>query len=37
MTQVKFSQFGQLPEGQAEQTKTGMESYFDSLANFLTK
>jgi len=34
---VKFSQFGELPEGQAEQTKAGMESYFDSLANFLTK
>lgn len=34
---VKFSQFGELPEGQAEQTKTGMESYFDSLSNFFTK
>lgn len=34
---VKFSQFGELPVGQAEQAKAGMESYFDSLANFLTK
>jgi hypothetical protein len=32
---VKFSQFGELPEGQAEQAKAGMESYFDSLSNFL--
>jgi uncharacterized protein YndB with AHSA1/START domain len=34
---VKFSQFGELPEGQAEQTKAGMESYFDSLSNFFSK
>jgi uncharacterized protein YndB with AHSA1/START domain len=34
---VKFSQYGELPEGQAEQTKAGMESYFDSLSNFLAK
>jgi uncharacterized protein YndB with AHSA1/START domain len=33
---VKFSQFGELPEGQAEQAQQGMESYFDSLLNFLT-
>jgi len=34
---VKFSQFGELPEGQAEQAKAGMESYFDSLSNFLRR
>jgi len=34
-TWVRFSQFGNLPEGQAEQAKAGMESYFDSLAAFL--
>jgi hypothetical protein len=34
---VKFSQFGELPEGQAEQAQAGMESYFDSLSNFLSK
>ena len=34
-TWVRFSQFGELPEGQAEQAKAGMESYFDSLAAFL--
>jgi uncharacterized protein YndB with AHSA1/START domain len=34
---IKFSQYGELPEGQAEQTKAGMESYFDSLSNFLAK
>jgi uncharacterized protein YndB with AHSA1/START domain len=32
---VKFSQFGELPEGQAEQAQAGMESYLDSLENFL--
>lgn len=32
---VKFSQFGELPEGQAELAQAGMESYLDSLANFL--
>lgn len=36
-TWVKFSQFGELPEGQSAQAKAGMESYFDSLANFLSK
>jgi uncharacterized protein YndB with AHSA1/START domain len=36
-TWVKFSQFGELPEGQADQAKAGMESYFDSLANFLSR
>jgi uncharacterized protein YndB with AHSA1/START domain len=34
---VKFSQFGEMPEGQAEQTKLGMESYFDSLGEFLAR
>jgi uncharacterized protein YndB with AHSA1/START domain len=33
---VKFSQFGELPEGQAEQAQAGMESYLDSLSNFLS-
>ena len=33
---VKFSQFGQMPEGQAEQAKAGMESYLDSLSNYLS-
>ncbi len=32
---VKFSQFGELPEGQAVQAQAGMESYFDSLEAFL--
>ena len=32
---VKFSQFGELPEGQAEQAQAGMESYLDSLEAFL--
>lgn len=36
-TWVKFSQFGELPEGHAPQAQAGMESYFDSLANFLAK
>ena len=36
-TWVKFSQYGELPEGQAELAKAGMESYFDSLANFLAQ
>jgi uncharacterized protein YndB with AHSA1/START domain len=36
-TWVKFSQFGELPEGQAQQAQAGMESYFDSLGNFLSR
>lgn len=32
---VKFSQFGELPEGQAELAQAGMESYFDNLQKFL--
>ncbi len=34
---VKFSQYGELPEGQAAQAQSGMESYLDSLSNFLAK
>lgn len=33
----KFSQFGQLPEGQAERAQAGMNSYLESLARFLGK
>ncbi|MFM7063881.1 MAG: SRPBCC family protein, partial [Actinomycetes bacterium] len=33
---VKFCQFGEMPEGQAEKTQAGMESYFDSLEAYLT-
>jgi uncharacterized protein YndB with AHSA1/START domain len=32
---VKFSQFGELPDGQAVQAQAGMESYFDSLEAYL--
>ncbi len=35
-TWVKYSQFGEMPEGQVDRTKAGMESYFDSLGNFLS-
>ncbi len=31
----KFSQFGELPEGQAEMAQAGMNSYLESLANHL--
>jgi uncharacterized protein YndB with AHSA1/START domain len=34
---VKFSQFGELPDGQAEQAQAGMESYLDSLEAFLNE
>lgn len=34
---VKFSQFGELPEGQAEQAQAGMESYLDSLEEYLAR
>lgn len=34
---VKFSQYGELPEGQAAQAQAGMESYLDSLSNFFNK
>jgi uncharacterized protein YndB with AHSA1/START domain len=33
----KFSQFGELPEGQVEMAQAGMTSYFESLAHFLAK
>ncbi len=32
-----ISQFGELPEGQAEQAQAGMESYFDNLELFLNR
>lgn len=32
---VKFSQYGELPEGMAVRAQAGMESYFDSLGNYL--
>lgn len=34
---VKFSQYGELPEGQAEKAQAGMNSYLDSLSQFLSK
>ena len=34
-TWVRFSQFGELPEGHAPRAQAGMESYFDSLEQFL--
>lgn len=33
----KFSQFGELPEGQAEMAQAGMNSYLESLARFLER
>lgn len=33
----KFSQFGELPEGQAEMAQAGMKSYLESLALHLRK
>ena len=32
---VKFSQFGELPEGEAPRAQAGMESYFDNLGKYL--
>lgn len=32
---VKFSQFGELPEGEPARAQAGMESYFDNLGKFL--
>lgn len=32
---VRFAQYGEMPEGQAAQAQAGMESYFDSLSQFL--
>lgn len=37
VTWAKFSQFGELPEGEAEQAQAGMESYFDNLELFLSR
>lgn len=34
-TRVRFSQFGEMPAEQAEASRDGMESYFDSLGEFL--
>lgn len=34
-TRVKFSQFGQMDQEQAEASKEGMESYFDNLETHL--
>jgi uncharacterized protein YndB with AHSA1/START domain len=36
VTWVKFSQFGDLPAGEAPRAQAGIENYFDSLGNFLT-
>ncbi len=33
---VKYSQFGVMPGGEAARAQAGMESYFDSLENYLT-
>ena len=33
----KFSQFGELPEGQAEMAQAGMNSYLESLSDHLAK
>lgn len=33
---VKFSQYGELPAGEAVRAQAGMESYFDSLAAYLS-
>lgn len=34
---VKFSQYGELPEGEAPKAQAGMESYFDNLQKFFDK
>lgn len=34
---VKFSQYGELPEGEEKQAQAGMKSYLESLAQFLSK
>lgn len=34
---VKYSQFGEMPEGQEKQAQAGMESYLDSLELFLER
>ncbi|MEY3310039.1 MAG: hypothetical protein RL107_175 [Actinomycetota bacterium] len=33
---VRFTQFGELPEGEAELAQAGIESYFDNLEIFLS-
>jgi len=33
---VRFSQYGTLPDGEAQQAQAGMESYFDNLGIYLT-
>lgn len=32
---VKYSQFGELPEGEPDRARAGMESYLDNLARFV--
>jgi uncharacterized protein YndB with AHSA1/START domain len=34
---VKFSQYGELPEGEEKQAQAGMNSYLESLAQFLAE
>ena len=34
---VKFSQYGELPEGEEKRAQAGMNSYLESLADFLTR
>jgi uncharacterized protein YndB with AHSA1/START domain len=34
---VRFTQFGEMPAEQIPQTKAGMESYFDSLDEYLSR
>lgn len=34
---VKFTQYGEMPAEQIEATKDGMNSYFDSLENYLNR
>jgi uncharacterized protein YndB with AHSA1/START domain len=36
-TSVRFSQFGEMPTEQAEASREGMESYFDSLEAYLER
>jgi hypothetical protein len=32
---VRFSQFGEMEQEQADASREGMESYFDNLSNYL--
>lgn len=34
---IRFSQFGTLPDGEAERAKAGMESYLDNLGKYLAQ